>query len=61
MAETKNESEAVQLSADALLELQGELEQQLTVDQLRQLLALVNSSEDLDEALAALEQVERAA
>lgn len=61
MAETKTESEAVHLSADALLELQGELEQQLTVDQLRQLLALVNSSEDLDEALAALEQVERAA
>lgn len=61
MAENGNESDAVQLSADALLELQGELEQQLTVDQLRQLLALVNSSEDLDEALAALEQVERAA
>lgn len=61
MAEANHESEAVQLSADALLELQGELEQQLTVDQLRQLLALVNSSEDLDEALAALEQVERAA
>lgn len=61
MLEHDDEVRPSELTATDLQDLLGELGANLNVDQLRALLELVQSCDDLDEAQAALEQVARAA
>lgn len=61
MLEQDDDIRPSDLTATDLQDLLGELGATLNVEQLRALLELVQSCNDLDEAQAALEQVARAA
>jgi len=61
MPESHDEIHLDALSAADLQELLGEMGQQLTTEQLKMLLQLVDSCEDLEQAFEALEHVDRAA
>lgn len=61
MSDPQDEIRVDELSPDEFQELLGELGQQLTPDQLGLLMELVSTCEDLDEALAALDEVDKAA
>lgn len=61
MPESNDEIRVDDLSTNDLQELLGELGQQLSSEQLKMLLQLVNSCEDLGEALEALDQLDKAA
>lgn len=58
MSDGREEIRLEELSATELKELAGQLGQSLTVEQLGVLMQLVNSCEDLDQALEALDHLD---